>query len=254
MNSLSQLLQGFSYFLAKRLDKAKKKTPLIWLVSTLTLLFVLLAVHFNWFMEISDWLKLTIEGFIVGTLSLNGSRTTVQLQTKESMSTSIDVAATQETAAVAEPTTTEAGLYLKLERFSKQDTCTVSHLVMNDQVICKVLEDKDRGLTQSMPLAEIKKAKVYGETAIPEGTYRVVLSYSNKFRTYLPELIGVPGFSGIRIHKGNSSKQSEGCLLPVLDVQDTKGINSTAAFNRLLNLLKKEIRKQKVYITISSVA
>lgn len=75
------------------------------------------------------------------------------------------------------------------------------------------LEDTDRGLTQQMTGAEIARIKVRGQTAIPRGTYRCVSTYSPKYRRRMPLLLGVRGFEGIRIHAGNSSKDTEGCLL-----------------------------------------
>lgn len=71
---------------------------------------------------------------------------------------------------------------LTLNRIAKKSTYTIGKLYVDDKYFCDVLEDKDRGLTQSMSEAEIKSKKVYGETAIPSGTYEVIVSYSNKFK------------------------------------------------------------------------
>ena len=72
---------------------------------------------------------------------------------------------------------------------------------------CYTVEDTDRKLEE-----DISK-KVYGQSAIPRGIYEVILSMSNRFKKIMPETIGVPGFSGIRIHTGNSSKDTEGCII-----------------------------------------
>ena len=55
--------------------------------------------------------------------------------------------------------------------------------------------------------------KVKGRSAIPEGCYAVVISYSPKMQQWLPILLGVPKFEGIRIHAGNCSEDTESCIL-----------------------------------------
>ena len=59
--------------------------------------------------------------------------------------------------------------------------------------------------------------KVKGRSAIPEGRYAVVISWSPKFKQWLPILLGGPEFNkkwqGIRIHAGNSAKDTQGCIL-----------------------------------------
>ena len=71
---------------------------------------------------------------------------------------------------------------------------------------CYTVEDADRGL-------ESGGKKVQDKTAIPRGTYKVIMSMSNRFKKLLPEVLNVPGFTGIRIHSGNSSKDTEGCII-----------------------------------------
>lgn len=78
---------------------------------------------------------------------------------------------------------------------------------------CSCLEDEDRGLTQDMPPAEIKRRKIKGQTAIPSGVYNVVVTYSPRFRRNMPLVENVPGFDGIRLHSGNDASDTEGCLL-----------------------------------------
>ena len=102
---------------------------------------------------------------------------------------------------------------IELKRIARRDTYTIGKLYINGQYVCDVLEDTDRGLTNTMSLADIKAKKVYGKTAIPTGTYTVNWTYSNKFKKYLPIILNVPGFEGIRIHSGNVPDDTYGCLL-----------------------------------------
>ena len=98
---------------------------------------------------------------------------------------------------------------------------------------------------------------MYGETAIPSGTYTVTLSYSNRFKKTMPEILNVPNFSGIRIHCGNSSKDTEGCLL--VGKWDGKTENwisdSKNSYNKLYSLLEEAFnKKENITITIKDIA
>lgn len=102
-----------------------------------------------------------------------------------------------------------------------------------------------------MTVDQIKKTKVYGETAIPKGTYTVVLTYSNKFKKILPLINNVKGFEGIRIHSGNSAKDSLGCVLVGENKEVGKVLNSRATFDKLFAKLKAASDKgEKITITI----
>lgn len=100
-----------------------------------------------------------------------------------------------------------------LERAWRRETYTVGRVFVDGERFCESMEDKDRGLTQDMTLEEIKRVKVYGETAIPAGVYTVKMTYSPKYKRKIPEVLNVPGYSGIRIHSGNTAKDSLGCIL-----------------------------------------
>lgn len=100
-----------------------------------------------------------------------------------------------------------------IKRIAKKDNYTIGKLYINGQYFCDTLEDKDRGLKQSDNIITIKAKKIFGKTAIPIGTYNVVLSYSPKFKKILPLVENVKGFSGIRIHQGNTANDTEGCIL-----------------------------------------
>jgi len=113
---------------------------------------------------------------------------------------------------------------LRVERRWKKSTYTIGILYINGQRFCETLEDKDRGLKQTDGLAAINALKVYGETAIPAGTYTVIMNvtspkyaavtwYNNLCGGKMPRLSGVPGFDGVLIHPGNSALDTLGCLL-----------------------------------------
>jgi len=131
-------------------------------------------------------------------------------------------------------------MILRLTRIARRDTYTIGKLYINGQYFCDTLEDKDRGLKQGMPLWDIQRMKVIHETAIPSGTYRVIVNMSPKFGRLLPRLEGVPGFEGILIHRGNTDKDSSGCILVGENKAVGKVLNSTGYELRLVELLKGE--------------
>ncbi len=128
---------------------------------------------------------------------------------------------------------------LKLVRTDFTETSTIGTLYINGVEECFILEDKDRGLNDSMPLTDIEKIKIKHLTAIPYGHYKVVVTKSNRFSqmaghdVYLPLLLNVKGYEGIRIHKGNYATNSSGCLLPGKKKGVNVVINSTDSFNQL---------------------
>lgn len=105
------------------------------------------------------------------------------------------------------------------------------------------MEDKDRGLKQTTPLLEIKKIKVQHETAIPTGKYKIVINTSPKFGRILPRLLNVPGFNGILIHRGNTDKDSSGCILVGENKVKGKVINSSSYETKLVSILSERHNK-----------
>lgn len=138
-------------------------------------------------------------------------------------------------------------LVLTLVRKYQKPNYTIGLLYVGSQFFCNTMEDPDRGLTFNMSLDEIKKKKVYGDTAIPKGRYRVDMNtVSPKFSLVskysfcggkMPRLMNVPGYSGILIHPGNTQKDSFGCILP--GVNNVKGMvtNSYETFKKLYAIL-----------------
>jgi len=102
----------------------------------------------------------------------------------------------------------------KLNRLYLQAKCTIGILTLSDGektlFQCYTLEDEVRGNGDP---ATVAKWKVKGESAIPYGTYKVLRTFSQRFSKYTWELQNVPGFAGIRIHAGNTAKDTEGCIL-----------------------------------------
>ncbi len=129
---------------------------------------------------------------------------------------------------------------LTLKRTDFTADSTIGNLYINDKFFSYVLEDKDRGLTQSMNIIEIKARKVFGLTAIPYGTYKVILSMSNRFKRLMPEILNVKGFEGIRIHRGNTAANSLGCLIVGLKKSPNSVYESTAAETALMRVLQAE--------------
>lgn len=135
---------------------------------------------------------------------------------------------------------------LKLNRIFLGSFATIGELYVDGEHIADTLEDRVR------PEGE----KVYGKTAIPEGTYEVKLTYSPRFKKILPEILNVPNFSGIRIHSLNKAEGSEGCIgVGEWNGKDTNWIsNSRIAFNELMSLLQKAANnKEKITITINNL-
>lgn len=135
---------------------------------------------------------------------------------------------------------------LTLNRIFLGSSATIGELYVDEEHIADTLEDRVR------PEGE----KVYGKTAIPEGTYEMVLSYSPRFKKILPEILNVPNFTGIRIHCGNSSADSSGCILVgTWDGEKEDWVSdSKVAFNKLMSLLQKAAdNKEKITITVKSL-
>ena len=137
---------------------------------------------------------------------------------------------------------------LLLKRLFKKENYTIGKLYIDGVYFCDTLEDTDRGLTSDMLLNEIRMKKIPNETAIPIGTYVVEITYSPKFQTNLPLLYGVKGFTGIRIHSGNYSSSSSGCVL--VGENKIKGglMNSKKTLEKLMEKLKTDEKNIKITI------
>lgn len=145
-----------------------------------------------------------------------------------------------------------------LERCYKKKNYTIGRLYIDGEYFCDTLEDTDRGFTNELYDFEIKRAKVYGKSAIPTGTYRISLSvYSTKFGSKkfykevcdgrLPRLLNVPGFSGILIHCGVDESNTEGCILIGLNTSRGELSDSKEIYKKFIERIKNQ---SNLYITI----
>ena len=122
-------------------------------------------------------------------------------------------------------------MMLELNRIAKKTLYTIGRLFVDGKYFCDTLEDRCRDLD--------KEKKVMNETAIPEGTYEVIVNVSARFKRKLPLLLDVPHFSGIRIHRGNTDKDTSGCILGGENKQPGRVINSTLYELRLTEMVEK---------------
>ena len=150
---------------------------------------------------------------------------------------------------------------LLLKRIAKKDNYTIGNLYIDNVFFCNTLEDKDRGLHETQSLLEIQSKKVYGQTAIPYGTYKIDMNtVSPKFKGRswakfcggkLPRLIDVKGYEGVLIHVGNKAEDTLGCILVGENKIKGQVINSTATFQELYSvMLKAKLLGEELSLTI----
>lgn len=116
---------------------------------------------------------------------------------------------------------------LELQRIYQGDY-TIGHLYLNDEYFCDTLEPK------------VRETKIKGKTAIPTGTYKIQITHSPKFKRKLPLLLNVPDFKGVRIHNGNSKKDTAGCILVGFNTIKGQLTDSRKTLNRLMEYLSKQ--------------
>ena len=114
---------------------------------------------------------------------------------------------------------------LHLARTSSNKYCTIGKLYVNGQFECFTLEDS--------PIL-----RVDNKGPIPVGEYSVIIDFSDRFQKYMPHVLDVPGFTGIRIHKGNTDKDTEGCILVGIEEGKDCIQGSKIAYDHLLIRLK----------------
>ena len=132
---------------------------------------------------------------------------------------------------------------LTLTRIAKRADYTIGRLAdEKGKKICDTLEPTWRDYKGG-------EKKVKGRSAVPEGTYRVVVTRSPRFGRYLPLLVGVPGFEGVRIHSGNTSRDTEGCMLVGQNLQAGKLLWSRLELEHLMKLIENE---KEISLTIKN--
>ena len=132
---------------------------------------------------------------------------------------------------------------LILTRHARRADYTIGRLEdENGKKICDTLEPIWRNYDGG-------EMKIPRKSAIPEGSYRVVVTKSQRFQKYLPLLVGVPGFEGVRIHAGNTSRDTEGCILVGQNLQVGKVLWSRITLEKLMKLIENE---KEIYLTIKN--
>jgi hypothetical protein len=130
-------------------------------------------------------------------------------------------------------------MILELKRKIFTDDSTIGELSIDGEFVCFTLEDK------------VRDTKIQNVTAIPYGKYEVIINFSNRFQKYMPLLIDVPNYAGVRIHPGNKSADTEGCIL----VGSSKSLNfiggSRVTYASLFARMKKVEKKEKIFINIT---
>lgn len=138
---------------------------------------------------------------------------------------------------------------LTLKRIALRPTYTIGKLYINDVYFCDTIEDTVRDLNKNGKFDNGEK-KVHSKTAIPYGIYEIKWTYSPRFKKYTPQLMNVPSFEGIRIHSGNTSADTEGCLILGKNKQVGKVLNSRDTINKFYPIIKEACSNGKVTIEI----
>jgi len=120
-------------------------------------------------------------------------------------------------------------MLIEVKRFEFKETHTVGKLYIGGVYECFTLEDVVRNGT-----------KVLGKTAIPIGEYKLIIDASVRFKQDMPHILDVPNFTGVRIHSGNTSAHTEGCILVGTSWNGGDFIgNSKIAYKKFFDKLKK---------------
>ena len=147
-------------------------------------------------------------------------------------------------------------MLIKLFRHTFTDNSTIGTIVIGNKTYHSI-EDRDRGLKQSMGDKEIQSIKVYAKTCIPYGMYKVLITQSTRFSAkagrpvFTPQLLNVPGYEGIRIHPANYATQLEGCIAPGMSASTDMVGSSKVAYREIVELISSALKSgEDVWIEI----
>jgi hypothetical protein len=140
-------------------------------------------------------------------------------------------------------------MLIELKRDPSTDGCTLGKLFVDGQFECFTLED----LVREVPGQPVAQWKIQNQTAIPTGTYKVIVDFSDHFQKQLPHILNVPGFDGVRIHSGNTADDTEGCILVGGQQGNGEVLDSRNAFAALFPKIQAAIAQgQPVQLSISN--
>jgi hypothetical protein len=116
---------------------------------------------------------------------------------------------------------------------------------------CNTMEPTARKLTSQMPQTVIRRHKIIGKTAIPTGRYRILITRSRRFGRWLPLLLSVKGFEGIRIHAGNKPEDTRGCILLGFNRRKGYVLDSTQCVQQLMRRMTEAMEKgERVFVEV----
>jgi len=131
---------------------------------------------------------------------------------------------------------------IEVIRTTHTPKCTIGKMYIDSIDACYTLEDV------------VREEKVYGETAIPLGRYRVDVTFSNRFQCDMPLLVDVPNFTGVRIHAGNRAEDTHGCILVGTGVNGDSLTESRAAYNRVFPQIRDAIQRgEEVWLELKEM-
>ncbi len=126
---------------------------------------------------------------------------------------------------------------ITIERIAMRDNYTIGRMMIDNKYFCDTLEPPSLHISRNMPATRVRqmKAACRHAIAIPAGTYAMVVTRSERFHRWLPLLLWVPGFTGVRIHAGNTPADTAGCLLVGLNRAKGCLVNSRCTLETLMN-------------------